>query len=101
MSDSVAAQKVDGGEFAVLCIGGFLLSIAYGVTFLIPVLVGERGGDEALAGLIISAATVSTVLLVILSGHIANAIGSARAVAVSGLFLPRQRSGSSWFPQLG
>lgn len=87
MSDSIARKKVDGGEFTVLCIGGFLLSIAYGVTFLIPVLVGQRGGDEALAGLIISAATVSTVILVILSGHIADAIGSARAVAVSGLFL--------------
>jgi len=60
MSDSIARKKVDGGEFTALCIGGFLLSIAYGVTFLVPVLVGQRGGDEALAGLIISAATVST-----------------------------------------
>ncbi|MGZ2379828.1 MFS transporter [Rhizobium brockwellii] len=101
MSDSVAAQKVDGGEFAVLCIGGFLLSIAYGVTFLIPVLVGERGGDEALAGLIISAATVSTVLLVILSGHIADAIGSARAVAVSGLFLAASALGFAMVPSAG
>ncbi|MBY5386033.1 MFS transporter [Rhizobium johnstonii] len=101
MSDSVAAQKVDGGEFAVLCIGGFLLSIAYGVTFLIPVLVGERGGDEALAGLIISAATVSTVILVILSGHIADAIGSARAVAVSGLFLAASALGFAMVPSAG
>ncbi|MDV4157110.1 MULTISPECIES: MFS transporter [Rhizobium] len=101
MSGSVAAQKVDGGEFAVLCIGGFLLSIAYGVTFLIPVLVGERGGDEALAGLIISAATVSTVLLVILSGHIADAIGSARAVAVSGLFLAASALGFAMVPSAG
>ncbi|MGO6982574.1 MFS transporter [Rhizobium leguminosarum] len=101
MSDSVAAQKVDGGEFAVLCIGGFLLSIAYGVTFLIPVLVGQRGGDEALAGLIISAATVSTVILVILSGHIADAIGSARAVAVSGLFLAASALGFAMVPSAG
>ncbi|MGO4136224.1 MFS transporter [Rhizobium brockwellii] len=101
MSDSVAVQKVDGGEFAVLCIGGFLLSIAYGVTFLIPVLVGERGGDEALAGLIISAATVSTVILVILSGHIADAIGSARAVAVSGLFLAASALGFAMAPSAG
>ncbi|OWV73598.1 MFS transporter [Rhizobium sp. R339] len=87
MSDTVARTKVDGGEFAVLCVGGFLLSIAYGVTFLIPMLVGQRGGNEALAGLIISAATISTVIIVIFSGHIADAIGSARAVAISGLFL--------------
>ncbi|PDS34783.1 MFS transporter [Rhizobium anhuiense] len=101
MSDSMARKKVDGGEFAVLCIGGFLLSIAYGVTFLIPVLVGQRGGDEALAGLIISAATVSTVILVILSGHIADAIGSARAVAVSGLFLAASALGFAIIPSAG
>jgi len=87
MTNSVAQKKVDGGEFSVLCIGGFLLSIAYGVTFLIPILVSQRGGNEALAGLVISAAAVSTVILVILSGHIADAIGSARAVAISGSFL--------------
>ncbi|MBA9035130.1 membrane protein implicated in regulation of membrane protease activity [Rhizobium leguminosarum] len=101
MSDSIARKKVDGGEFAALCIGGFLLSIAYGVTFLIPVLVGQRGGDEALAGLIISAATVSTVILVILSGHIADAIGSARAVAVSGLFLAASALGFAMVPSAG
>lgn len=101
MSDSVAMQKVDGGEFAVLCIGGFLLSIAYGVTFLIPVLVGQRGGNEALAGLIISAATVSTVILVILSGHIADVIGSARAVAVAGLFLAASGLGFATVPSVG
>ncbi|MGO7154848.1 MFS transporter [Rhizobium leguminosarum] len=101
MSDSIARTKADGGEFAVLCIGGFLLSIAYGVTFLIPVLVGQRGGDEALAGTIISAATVSTVILVILSGHIADAIGSARAVAVSGLFLAASALGFAMVPSAG
>ncbi|MFS8146906.1 MFS transporter [Rhizobium sp. R635] len=101
MSDAVAQQRVDGGEFAVLCIGGFLLSIAYGVTFLIPMLVGQRGGDEALAGLIISAATVSTVILVILSGHIADAIGSARAVAFSGLFLAASGLGFAMVPSAG
>ena len=101
MSDAVAQQRVDSGEFAVLCIGGFLLSIAYGVTFLIPMLVGRGGGDEALAGLIISAATVSTVILVILSGHIADAIGSARAVAVSGLFLAASGLGFAMVPSAG
>ncbi|WP_245438453.1 MFS transporter [Rhizobium pisi] len=81
--------------------GGFLLSIAYGVTFLIPVLVGKGGGDGALAGLIISAATVSTVILVILSGHIADAIGSARAVAVSALFLAASGLGFARVPSAG
>ncbi|MDJ0630628.1 MAG: MFS transporter [Rhodobacter sp.] len=87
MSETYSQPRVAGGEFAILCIGGYLLSIAYGVTFLIPMLVGQRGGDEAMAGLIISAATVSTVILVILSGHIGDMLGSARAVALSALFL--------------
>ena len=101
MSEAVVKPKVDGGEFAVLCLGGFLLSIAYGVTFLIPIHVGQRGGDEALAGLIISAATVSTVILVILSGHIADAIGSARSVAISGLFLAASGLGFAFVPSAG
>lgn len=101
MNISVAQKKVDGGEFAILCIGGFLLSIAYGVTFLIPMLVGQRGGNEAMAGLVISAATLSTVVLVILSGHIADVIGSPRAVAVSGLFLAASGLGFALFPSAG
>ncbi|MGZ2483165.1 MFS family permease [Rhizobium pisi] len=64
-------------------------------------LVGKGGGDEALAGLIISAATVSTVILVILSGHIADAIGSARAVAVSALFLAASGLGFARVPSAG
>lgn len=76
-----------GLELVALCIGGFLLSIAYGVTFLIPLLVQSQGGDEALAGLIISAATISSIFMVIWSGHIADLLGTARAVAVSSLFL--------------
>nr|WP_298101167.1 MFS transporter [uncultured Shinella sp.] len=101
MAISATPKKIDRGEFAVLCIGGFLLSIAYGVTFLIPMLVGQRGGDEALAGLIISAATVSTVILVIVSGHIADAVGSARAVSVAGLFLAASGLGFAVVPSAG
>lgn len=89
-----------GGEFTILCLGGFLLSIAYGVTFLIPILVRAYGGNEALAGLIISAATISTVILVILSGHIADLIGSARAVSFSGLFLAISSLGFALSPPI-
>jgi MFS family permease len=87
MTEVKMKSKVAVGEFIVLCIGAFLLSISYGVTFLIPMIVQQRGGDEALAGLIISAATVSTVIIVILSGHIADKIGTVRAVAFSSIFL--------------
>lgn len=101
MTDISAPPRVAGGEFAVLCLGGFLLSIAYGVTFLIPILVQSFDGDEALAGLIISAATISTIILVILSGHIADAIGPARAVAISSLFLAASGLGFAFAPSAG
>lgn len=75
------------GNFALLCLGGYFFAIAYGVTFLIPLMVEQRGGSEAFAGAVISTATISTVLLVIISGHIADTFGSAKAVATSGIFL--------------
>lgn len=101
MREAGEKSKLAGGVFAILCLGAFLLSIAYGVTFLIPILVAQRGGDDALAGLIISAATVSTVILVILSGHIADATGSARAVAISSLFLAASGLGFALLPSAG
>ena len=101
MIDTSNTPRVASGEFAILCLGGYLLSIAYGVTFLIPMLVGPRGGDEAMAGLIISAATLSTVVLVLLSGHIADMLGSARAVAVSALFLAASGLGFALLPSAG
>lgn len=73
--------------FGLFCLGGYLLSIAYGVTFLLPLLVGLRGGNEGNAGLIISAATVSTVLFVIFSGHSSDQLGTAFSVSVAALFL--------------
>ncbi len=101
MTDNSSQSRVARGEFAILCLGGYLLSIAYGVTFLIPMLVVQRGGDEAMAGLIISAATISTVILVILSGHIGDMLGSARAVAVSALFLAASGLGFALIPSAG
>ena len=101
MTDTSSPPRVASGEFAILCLGGYLLSIAYGVTFLIPMLVGQRGGDEAMGGLIISAATISTVILVILSGHISDMLGPARAVAVSALFLAASGLGFALAPSAG
>ena len=97
----VPKATVDIRDFAVLCLGGFLMSIAYGVTFLIPLLVEMSGGDEAQAGLIISAATLSTVLLVILSGHISDLIGPSRAVAIASIFLALSGMGFAFVPSVG
>ena len=79
--------EVSRGNFILLCFGGYLLSITYGVTFLIPLMVGERGGDEAFAGAIIATATISTVSSVVLSGHLADMLGLVRSVVVSAFFL--------------
>ena len=90
MKRGISEQKVADSSpsyFTLLCLGGYLFAIAYGVTFLIPLMVSQRGGDEAFAGAIISTATISTVLLVILSGHIADRLGLARSAGISGFLL--------------
>jgi MFS family permease len=87
-SNSVdTAELAPKGSFFLLCFAGYLFAIGYGVTFLLPLLVSMRGGDEAIAGNIISVAALSTVIIVILSGHIADLLGTAKSVACSGLIL--------------
>lgn len=80
-------DKISKFQFFTLCLGGFLLSISYGLTFLIPLLVKSKGGNEADAGLIISIASVSTVVMVIFSGHISDMIGTTKSVVLSSIFL--------------
>ena len=80
-------QATSVRNFALLCIGGYMLSVAYGVTFLIPLMVDQRGGNEVFAGAVISVAAISTLLSVVLSGHIADKFGTTISVAFSGMFL--------------
>lgn len=96
---------VTTGAFVWLCIGGYLLATGYGVTFLIPLLVGQYGADEHDAGLIISMATLSTVAFVVLSGHIADLLGTARALAFAGVAVAASAlgfafAGSAGWPML-
>jgi MFS family permease len=74
-------------SFMLLCFASYLMSLAYGVTFLIPILVSQHGGDESVAGLIIASATITTVLSVILSGHLADRLGAVRCIAAAGIVL--------------
>ena len=78
---------ISGSLFSLFCIGGYLLAIGYGVTFLLPMLLAKSGGDEAIAGLVISSATCSTVLFVLFCGHLTDYIGSSLAVVLSSLLL--------------
>jgi len=87
--------------FSLFCLGGYLLSVSYGTTFLLALLVASRGGNEGDAGLIISTAIVSTIVAVILSGHASDAIGAPRAVGVSGLILSASCLGFALVPGVG
>ncbi len=73
--------------FALFCLASFLLSLSYGSTFLLSLLIHSRGGNEHDAGSVISTAMLSTFVAVLLSGHLADALGAARAIAGMGLLL--------------
>ena len=80
-------QYIAGSLFSLFCLGGYLLAIGYGVTFLLALLLAQSGSDEAIAGLVISSATISTVLFVLFCGHITDYIGSSLAVVLSSVLL--------------
>ncbi len=87
MSIQPPVKYVTGAIFSLFCLGGYFLAIAYGVTFLIPLLVEQNGGDEAVAGLVISSATISTVLFVVFCGHLTDYLGANLAVVLSSVLL--------------
>ena len=95
---SVASSR---GDFMRLFLGGYLLAIAYGVSLLIPLLVEGRGGDEAFAGVIISMATLGTLLFVTFSGHLADLLGLSKSVALSAFLLVCSMAGFSLSRGLG
>lgn len=74
-------------HFGLLCLASYLLSLSYGSTFLLSLLVNSRGGNEQDAGSIISIAMLSTVVAVLGSGHLADWLGTARAIAHAALCL--------------
>ncbi len=81
------SNQLTRNNFIYLCIASYLLAIAYGVTFLLSLLVSERGGNDATTGLIISIATIGTILLIIITGHISDRIGIIKSIVVFGFLL--------------
>jgi predicted MFS family arabinose efflux permease len=73
--------------FSLFCLASYLLSMAYGSTFLLSLLMSSHGGNEKNAGTVISAAMVSTFIAVIFSGHLCDRLGAARSVALCGIAL--------------
>ncbi|MBV4485698.1 MFS transporter [Pseudomonas sp. SWRI153] len=84
---SQATPTVSGKVFGLFCLASYLLSLSYGSTFLLSLLIGSRGGNEHDAGSVISAAMLSTFCAVLVSGHLSDLFGAARSIALFGLLL--------------
>ncbi len=77
----------ESSGFALLCFGGFCFAVAYGMTFLLPLMMASRGANDILAGNIISTATISSIGAVIFSGHLSDHLGTCRAAMAAGAIL--------------
>lgn len=74
-------------RFGRFCFASFLLSIAYGSTFLLSLLMTHLGGNERDAGQVFAVAMVSTLVAVLASGHLMQRLGAARCMALGALCL--------------
>ena len=92
---------VSGPLFGLFCLGSYLLSLSYGSTFLLSLLISARGGDEHDAGSVISAAMLSTFIAVIFSGHLSDRLGAARSIALFGCLLVVASLGFALTPGFG
>lgn len=95
------APLLSNRHFVFFCLASFLLSLSYGSTFLLSLLVHSRGGNEHDAGSVISLAMVSTFVAVLISGHLADRLGAARSIAVLGLMLVAACLGFALTPGFG
>lgn len=96
-----ASSPVSTKLFALFCLASFLLSLSYGSTFLLSLLIHTRGGDEHDAGSVISTAMLSTFVAVMISGHLSDAWGAARTIAGMGLLLVLACLGFALMPGFG
>ncbi|MFT0473665.1 MFS transporter [Pseudomonas antarctica] len=94
-------STVGAKTFALFCLASFLLSLSYGSTFLLSLLIHSRGGNEHDAGSVISMAMLSTFVAVLLCGHLADALGAARAIAGMGVLLVVACLGFAMMPGFG
>ncbi|MDY0835772.1 MFS transporter [Pseudomonas sp. SED1] len=82
-----SSPAVGGKLFALFCLASYLLSLSYGSTFLLSLLIHSRGGNEHDAGSVISMAMLSTFVAVLVSGHLADLLGAAKSIALLGVLL--------------
>ena len=86
------------GVFGLFCLASYLLSLSYGSTFLLAMMLSAHGGSESQAGTIISVAMLSTFLAVIFSGHLTDLFGATRAIACGSLLLAAACLGFATLP---
>lgn len=98
---STAAPPVSSRLFSLFCLASYLLSLSYGSTFLLSLLIGSRGGNELDAGSVISAAMLSTFVAVIVSGHLSDLLGAARSITLFSLLLVVASLGFALTPGFG
>jgi len=96
-----SASTFSRRHFVLFCLASFLLSLSYGSTFLLSLLIHTRGGNEHDAGSVISMAMLSTFVAVLVSGHLADWLGAARSIAVLGLLLVVACLGFALVPGFG
>ncbi|WP_248804106.1 MFS transporter [Pseudomonas sp. MWU13-2100] len=100
-SVSDASQVPANRLFGTFCLSSYLLSLSYGTTFLLAMMLRAHGGSESDAGSVISVAMVSTFLAVIFSGHLTDLIGAPRAIAAGAVFLAAACLGFAAVPAFG
>ena len=66
-------------------LAGIAHATAYGISFLLPLRIGEIGGDEAYVGQILFVGMVSALAIGFLAGHIADRFGRILPVVATGL----------------
>lgn len=88
-------------RFGVFCVACFLLSISYGATFLLSLLVASFGGDEHDAGQVFAVAMISTLVAVLGSGHVMQRLGAPRCIAFGAACLVAASLGFALVPGLG
>ena len=86
-SSAPAAPRTANGVFGLFCLGSYLLSVSYGTTFLLAMMLSAHGGSESDAGTIISVAMFSTFAAVIFSGHLTDLFGAPKAIAAGAVLL--------------
>ncbi len=87
--------------FGIFCFAAYLLSVPYGTTFLLSLLMSHHGGNEGTAGTVISVMMISTILSVVLSGHLTDWLGFAKSIGVASLFLALSCGGFAVAPGMG